>query len=73
MSQINKCHEEIGDAQEQEVPVVLDMPRIPGDNEYGEGDDDAEELSQGMKDEKIIQGAEIKNSQKQGKGEYIQC
>ena len=73
MGQIYEAHEEIGDAQEQEVPVVLDMPRIPGDDEYGKGNDYAEEFSKGMEYEKIVQGGKIEQRQEQGEGEKIQC
>jgi hypothetical protein len=71
MGEIEEADKEIGYAQEKEVPVVMELAGIPGNDENSEGDDDAEELCQGMEKKKVIEGAEIKKSQDKGKAQDI--
>jgi hypothetical protein len=72
MGQVKKADEEIGNAQEQEKPVALDAPGIPGDDKDGEGNDDTEQFREGVKEEKIVQGAEMRGLPGPGRGrEYF--
>jgi len=55
MKQIDEAYEQVGDPGYQQVVVTDDPARVPCNDEYGEGDDDTEQLRHGMKEKIAVQ------------------
>ena len=71
MKQIQAANEKISATQKQKTAVIQKSTRVPGDYENTAGDNDAENLSQAVKQEVVVKACKVKpdenrNSQKKG-------
>ena len=55
MHEVEKPDEEVGNSQEIEIGISQMFPGIPGDDEDGKGNDDAEDLHQAVEEEIITE------------------
>jgi hypothetical protein len=71
VGQINRAHKKIGDAEEKQIMVFLDLPGIPGNDKNSTGDDYAENFSQAVEKKKIVIGAEVEPDHHYGEANNI--
>ena len=59
MEEVETAHEEISDSQEQEIVVVEMVSRVPGDDEYGAGNNDGENFSDTVEKKIVVNAAGV--------------
>jgi hypothetical protein len=59
MSQINATHKEIGDAEEEEIVIVHDLPGVPGNHENTAGDGDGKYLGYAVEKQVTIEACQV--------------
>lgn len=61
MQQVECSNEEIGDPYKEEIVIVKDLPGVPGDDKYGKGDDNRQQLYNCVKEQVALIQAENKD------------
>ena len=67
MRQVDGGHKEVGDADEEVAGIVEEPAGVPEDGEHQAGDNDAEDLGQGMEKEVTVDASQMES------GEGQQC
>ena len=63
MDEIDDPHEQVGHSHKQEVVVIHEGVRVPGDNEDAERNNDAEDLGKRVKQEVVAPARQVQSNQ----------
>jgi hypothetical protein len=73
MGRINEGHESIGYPDEEEIVILEESASVPRDDEEAKGDRDAEEFSQAVKNEVVMQAHHVEADENQAPAYALPC